>query len=36
MQIGESLIERTNCQKLLGVKTDSKPSFDKHIKTTSK
>ena len=25
-----------NCQKLLGVKTDTKPSLDKHIKTTSK
>ena len=36
MQIWESLIEKTNCHKLLGVKIDSKPSLDKHIKTISK
>ena len=35
-QIGESLIEVTNCEKLLGVKIDSKLSFDKHIKTICK
>ena len=36
IQIGESLIEITNCEKLLGVKIDSKLSFDKHIKTICK
>ena len=36
IQIGESLIESTNCEKLLSVTTDSKPSFDKHIKTICK
>ena len=36
IQIGESLIESTNCEKLLGVKIDSKLSFDKHIKTICK
>ena len=35
-QIGESLTERTNCEKLLGVKIDSKLSFDNHIKTVYK
>ena len=35
-QIGESLIEVTKCEKLLGVKIDSKLSFDKHIKTICK
>ena len=33
IQIGEYLIESTNCGKLLGKKRDSKLSFDKHIKT---
>ena len=32
VQIGESLIESTNCEKLLGVKIDSEFSFDKHTK----
>ena len=36
MQIGKSLIESTNCEKLPGVKSDSKLSFDKHIKTICK
>ena len=36
IQIGESLIEGTNCEKLLGAKLDSKLSFDKHIKTICK
>ena len=35
-QIGESLTERTNCEKLLGVKIDSKLSFENHIKTVYK
>ena len=30
IQTGEFLIKSTNCEKLLGVKTDSKLSFDKH------
>ena len=36
IQIGESLIESTNCEKLLGVKIYSQLSFDKHIKTVCK
>ena len=32
----KSLIESTNCEKLLGVKIDSKLSFDNHIKTICK
>ena len=36
IQIGESLIESTNCEKLLGVKIDSKLSFVKRIKTIKK
>ena len=36
IQTGESLIESINCGKLLGVKIDSKLSFDKHIKTICK
>ena len=36
IQIGKSSIESTNCEKLLGVKIDSKLSFDKHIKTIFK
>ena len=35
-QIGESLIESTNCEQLLGVKIDSQLSLDKHIKTICK
>ena len=33
IQAGESLIESSDCEKLLGVKIDSKLSFEKHIKT---
>ena len=36
IEIGETLIESTNCEKLLGVKIESKLSFDKHIKTICK
>ena len=36
MQVGESLIKSTNCEKLLGTKIDSKLEFDKHIKTICK
>ena len=36
VQIGESLIESTSCEKLLGIKIDSKLLFDKHIKKTCK
>ena len=36
IQNGESLIESTNCEKLLRVKMDSKLSFDNHIKTICK
>ena len=36
IQIGESLIESTNCEKLLSVKIDCKLSFDEHIKTICK
>ena len=33
MQVGESLIKGTKSEKLLGVKIDSKFTFDKHIIT---
>ena len=36
IQIGESLIESTNCEKLLDVNIDSKLSFDKHIRAICK
>ena len=36
IQIGESLIKSTNCEKLLDVKIDSKHSLEKHIKTICK
>ena len=36
IQIGESLIESINCEKLLGVLIDSKLSFDKYIKAICK
>ena len=36
IQIRESLIESTNCGRLLRVKIDSKLSFDKHIKIICK
>ena len=35
-QIGESLIEGTNCEKLVGIKIDCKLLFDKNIKTICK
>ena len=36
IQTRQSLIESTNCEKLAGVKIDSKLSFDKHIKKICK
>ena len=36
IQIGEFLIESTNCEKLLCIKIDSKLSFDKLMKTICK
>ena len=37
MQMGESLIKSANYfEKLLSVKIDSKPTFNKHIKTVCK
>ena len=36
IQVGESLIKSTSCQKLLDIEIDSKLSFDKHIKTVCK
>ena len=36
IQIGKSLIESTNCEKLIRVKIDSKLLFDNHIKTICK
>ena len=36
IQIGEFLIASTNCEKLLGIKIDSKLSFDKLMKTICK
>ena len=32
-QLGGSLIERSNCEKMLGVKSGYKLNFDKHVKT---
>ena len=32
-QLGGSLIERSDCEKMLGVKIDYKLNFDKHVKT---
>ena len=36
IKLGESLIKITKCEKLPGVKIDSKLSSDKHIKTICK
>ena len=36
IQIGESLIESTNCEKILGVKIYPRLWFDKHVKTIRK
>ena len=33
MQVGESSVKRTNCEKLFGVKIDAKLTFVKHLKT---
>ena len=33
VQLGGSLIERSDCEKMLGVKIDYKLNFDKHVKT---
>ena len=32
IRVGESLIKRSTCEKLLGLKIDDKLSFDTHIK----
>ena len=32
-QLGGSLIERSHCEKMLGVKIDYKLNFDEHVKT---
>ena len=32
LQIGDSLIKASGCEKLLGVKIDYKLTFDKHVK----
>ena len=32
IRVGESLIKSSNCEKLLGVKTDNKHNFDTHVK----
>ena len=32
-QLGGSLIERSDCEKMLGVKIDYKLNFDEHVKT---
>ena len=32
-QFGDSLIERNDCEKMLGVKIDYKLNFDEHVKT---
>ena len=32
-QLGGSLIQRSDCEKMLGVKIDYKLNFDKHVKT---
>ena len=31
IQLGNSLIVRTNCEKILGVKINYKLNFDKHV-----
>ena len=32
LQIGDSLIKTSSCEKLLGVKIDYKLTFDEHVK----
>ena len=32
-KFGGSLIERSNCEKIFGIKSDYKLNFDKHVKT---
>ena len=32
LQIGDSLIKTSGCEKLLGVKIDYKLTFDEHVK----
>ena len=34
-QLGGSPIERSGCEKILGVEIDYKPNFDEHVKTLS-
>ena len=34
LQIGDSSIKRSSCEKLLAVSIDSKPNMDDHVKTT--
>ena len=34
-QLGGSLIERSDCENMLGVKIDYKLDFDEHVKTLS-
>ena len=34
-QLGSSLIERSGCEKMLGVKIDYILNFDEHVKTLS-
>ena len=31
IQVGESVIKNTTCEKLLGIKIDNKLTFDEHI-----
>ena len=32
-QLGSSLIEKSDCENILGVKIDCKLNFDEHLKT---
>ena len=36
LQIGDSLIKTSNCEKLLGVKIDYKLTFDEHVNSLCK
>ena len=36
LQIGDSLIKTSNCEKLLGFKTDYKLTFDEQLKVCKK
>ena len=36
VQVGESLIKRNNCEKLLGINIDYKLTFDNHVNNLSK